>query len=66
MIEEKLKDFMEYLSKEGLLSGGPSHAEVVSKYLNKTKASTNSRNMDGYAGFTTATEKTNTTGKRIQ
>lgn len=52
MVDEKIKEFFNFLKKEGLLKGDLSYSEVISKFNNKASAEINIKAPNGYAGFT--------------
>lgn len=52
MADEKIKEFFNFLKKEGLLKGDLSYSEVIAKFNNKTTAELNIKAPNGYAGFT--------------
>jgi hypothetical protein len=51
MCDDKLKELILFLKKEGLLKGDLSYSEIMALFYNKTKAEVNIKAPNGYAGF---------------
>ena len=65
MNEKLLKDFLVFLSSEGLLIKPLSHEEIINRFYSNTKATATVKAPKGYEGFTTGEKKESAASKRI-
>jgi len=56
MCEDKIKELISFLKKEGLLKGDLSYSEIMSKFNNKATGELKIKAPNGYSGFTKGKE----------